>query len=369
MRDPKNIPSSLNGFMQIYEDYENDFKNKHPNKRRMSGDYLQYSTYLQNPVTPFHQAYFQTKYSGKYSWIPYMHLLFSIILIMIYLIGLPIFAPKTFIPGLISLIAIFLIASLAAFYLVKLLNKWNWKYLLIALVFVIGIFYTILIILSFYKCNPKEIPGKFLSILGIAWAPTSFSCFIILKFKPNITDFGGIHLFLGWIYRVSETRGDINTLNSAFDKLINELDNWLNIVFDLVIKNKNEILENFYYNVISNTTILTDIEEDYKDLFEKILKGLLVEEILHSETFPNIEEEDKTIANLKHFDLVWLNYQLASKEFPNIIELIENISKIKLKVVYYSPAKKLKKLKAKLISAIAYIITTLLAPIMSLFLL
>jgi hypothetical protein len=372
MRDPENIPKTLEDFMQIYEDYEKDFKNKHSDEREITVDYLQYSTYLQNPVTQFHQEYFHTKHSGKYTWTPYMYLLFSMILVILYLIGNILSqsnSPDNLSGRIFSLIAVFLIAFLAPFYLIKLTNKWNWKYLLYSLVFVIGVFYTILVILSFFSVVESDsvMLDKLLLIVGVAWAPTSFSIFILLKYKPYITDFGGIHLFLGWIYRVSEMKGDIKALNASFDKLLIELDNWLNHVFKLVIKNKDEILEGFYFNVLSNKTFLSDIEEDHRDLFEKILKGLLVEDLVHSETFSNVKEEEKTIAKLKHFDLAWLNYQLALKEFPNIIKLIEKITTKNLIIDYYSPVKKLKKLKKKLISVIAYIITTLFAPILSLF--
>jgi hypothetical protein len=237
----------------------------------------------------------------------------------------------------------------------------------IIIVFGLGVLYTILIGLEFLEDSSKMILDKFLSILGIAWAPTGFSIFFILKFKPYITDFGGIHLFFGWIYRISETNGDIKTLSSSFHRLIYELDNWLNSIVKVVIKNKYEILENFYFKVITDENFLNEIKINHRDLFEKILQGLLVEELLDSEAFSFVKDENKTIPKLKKFGLVWLNYRLALKELPKIIKLIESIANKKIEITYYSSWIKLKKFKAKFISIAIFILSSLIPLIISIF--
>lgn len=86
MKNPEKIPQTLEDFMQIYIDYENDLKKKYPDDSSMTVGYLQYSQYIENPVTPFHEKYYFSKHNSKHSWTPYFYLALSLIFLSVYIL-------------------------------------------------------------------------------------------------------------------------------------------------------------------------------------------------------------------------------------------------------------------------------------------
>ncbi len=376
MKNSEIIPQTLEDFMQLYIDYEDKLiKNVDLDDKSNTVDYLQYYQYKSDPIIPFHEKYYKSQYSNKYIWMPYIFLILSFVLLCGYLVvsflnvyQVGIVSESKLISRILFVIFENLLVLFLSIYFVKNTNKWLWKYHFSIILILLGGLFTIMIVLTSLSDPSSELLiDRFIAILGLAWAPTCLSLFIFLKYKPYITDFGGINLFFGWIFRVIETNGDIKTLNSSFNKLIYELDSWLNKTLNVIIKNKYELLEGFYLNVISNENFLKEIKANYRDSFEQVLQGLLVEKLLYSDTFDNVKEEKKSLQILNHFDTIYLNYRLAFSELPKIIELIKNLANVKFEIIYYSTLNKLKNLKTKLIPITVFILSTLIPFIISLF--
>lgn len=174
--------------MQIYIDYENDLKKEHPDDSSMTVDYLQYSQYIENPVTPFHKKYYFSKHNSKHSWTPYFYLALSLIFLSIYI---SMSFLNVYLFGIISesillgryfgLILFIGIASLVSYTLLKIVNKWTWKYYLIFVLILLGGLFTTLQVISLFGTSSDILIDKFFSILGISWAPTCFSVFLLIN--------------------------------------------------------------------------------------------------------------------------------------------------------------------------------------------
>ncbi len=369
------MPKSVEELMDIYSAYEEEYKN---------GDYtlvdmLQDYAFFDNPITPTHMDYYQSKYKKGHNWM-ILFLILSIVLYTIHLTGfylllnllgvdiLKFAFNRSFMVILISLYSI-----LVGILFGRIRHKWNWKTPSIFFALLIGIMFSLLIIV-----NPTTLELEpylmflyaLFNVIGFAFGPACLLVFLFYKFHTSITDYGGIHLFLGWIYRISETNGGghLKVLNSSFRHVLNELDSWLNETSKILLKNKNEILENFYLNLISDDKFLENISKKNRDSFNNIFKGLLVENILKSKAFSHSsEEKEKKISHLNKDDLKYLNYRLSLTQTPKIINLINTLSSKKLEVILYSYSEKLKKIKSKIISFIVFMSTTLISFVLSLF--
>jgi len=362
MEKNSNIPNSLNELMKIYQDYEQTEKVEE--KDFYTTDYLQYSCYNKDPITPFHNEYYYTKYKVSYHWISNLFLILSIIFALFYFLGfyieitlLDIEYP--FLGTILIFTPIYSVCTIISLIFSKLSNKWNWKLRSLIFALIIALEFIIFRIIILFQEGIPSIFNFFYTVSGISWAPACIIVFIFARRHVYITDYGSIHLFLGWIYRVSETQGNFKVLTSSFFRLINELDNWLKETLNVLIKNKYEIYEGFYLNLFSNKEFLNNIHKEYKILFQEIFQGLLVEDILYSDTFSDIKEEDKKISCLNLFNLKWLSLRLVLK-LPEVIELIQNISSKKLEIQYYSISKRFKKYRTKIISLGIFILTTVL---------
>ena len=375
------MPESVEKLMETYSHYENDFNTDF----EFSEDVLQDLAYSENPITPTHLKYYHSKYRKGHYWMM-LFFIFSIGLYTIHFAGLYLILNslgvdvlKNFLPRTIGIIIFLSIFALTAFLLKKIAHKWNWKKLAYFFALVIGIASSILIFINptipeinnptyqEFELYITFFYGLF-NLMGIAYGPACLLVSIIYKTHSSITDFGGIHLFLGWIYRISETNGHLKVLNSSFHHLINELDNWLNETSKILIKNKNEILEGFYLNILSKEKFLENICKKYRDSFNNIFKGLLVENILKSKTFSYLSKDvEKKISSLDKVDLKMLNYRLALTQIPKIINIIEILSTKKLEVIFYSFSEKLKKIKSKMVTFILFMFTTLIPLIISFF--
>lgn len=357
------IPKSLNELMRIYQDYEEKEK-EGEEKDFFTADYLQFSCFNNDPITPFHNRYYYTKYKVSYNWVSKLFLLLGIIFSLFYFLGyfIDIFIFDLEIPILGVIILFILVHSISiliSLLFSKISDKWNWKLRAIIFALLIALEFIIVRTISLFTNEVKSIFNFFYSVSGISWAPACIIVFIFAKRHKYITDYGGIHLFLGWIYRVSETQGNFKVLTLSFYRLIKELDNWLKESLNVLIKNKDEIYTCFYLNLISNKEFLNNIHKNHQNLFEEIFQGLLVEEILHSDTFSDIEENDKKISRLDLFNLKWVSIRLAISQLPHIIQLIESLSSKKIDILYYSYFEKLKKYKSKIISFGIFILSTI----------
>ncbi len=361
--------------MQKYIDYEDKLKNIYPDNKSFTVDFLQYRLYKTDRIIPFHKKYYKSKYSSQYFWTPYIPLIFSLILLCSHLIVTflavyqsGIYPESILIVRIGFLIFIYLCTLFASFCFFQVSNKWSWKYIFSILTIGLGSLSTFIIMITpLSETSTEGTIDRIFGIFCISWSPITLALFIFNKYKPYITDFGGIHLFFGWIFRVSETNGDIKTLNSSFHKLIYELNHWLNKTLNVIIKNKYEILEGFYLNVISNENFLKEIKTNYRDSFEQVLQGLLVEKWLYSDTFSDVEKEDKNLPKLDHFNTTYLNYRIAFSELPKIIKLIENLANKKFEIIYYSTLNKFKNFKDKLIPVTIFILSTIVPLIISTF--
>jgi len=194
---------------------------------------------------------------------------------------------------------------------------------------------------------------------GIGWAPACVIFYVTFKHHKYITDYGGIHLFLGWIYRISKTHGDFRALRTSFEKLLIDFDSWLNDSLGLIIKERWKISEGFSLNAITNEKFDDHICIDYRTEIENALSGLLVENILKTKPFESIPESEKKISKLSRDNLKTLSYELALEQLPKIVDLIKKLSSKDMEVRYYSWKQKFNKYRSKLFSVLVFIVGTL----------
>jgi len=362
------MPENIDDLMKIYENYEDKQKDE---KLFYSTDILQDIAYSSNPITPSHKKYYSSRFKSEYHSLMLLFLYLSIIFILIYFIGFYVilnlsefdvwanFIPRT---GLfVSFLSYSIIVPI--YFARSFLNKWNWKFLSIMFPLSIGI---IVAILTFFKVEPGSTESFYAAVftsLGLSLGPTLLMFSLFYKNYKYITDYGGIHLHLGWIYRICQTNGDLKTLNISFKRLLYDLDNWLNLTSKVLIKNKFEILEGFYSNVLSVKNFLGDLTQNFKLNFQTIFSGLLIDEILKSEVF-SYKPENKKISCLKRDDLKYLNYRLALTQIPEIINLIELLTSKKIEIKYYSLMEKFKKFLYKIPGIVIFVLSSLIPLIM-----
>ncbi len=240
----------------------------------------------------------------------------------------------------------------------KNINKWNWvSYATISAV-IIAIVFSTTATIRVFTGEDETFFDIIYTVSGLSLGPAFLIFFLTYKFHSYITDYGGIHLFLGWMYRISESHGDLKALHLSFEKLMLDLDSWLNNTLKLIIKNRIEILEGFSLNIISDENFIDNISKNNKFEFENTLNGLLVDEILISDTFTKVKPEFKEINQLDKFDLKYLSYRVAKNQLPKITKLIEKLSSKKLEVLFYSSSKKFSKYKSKIIQSAIFVIGT-----------
>ncbi|MFX0024461.1 MAG: hypothetical protein ACFE9S_19240 [Candidatus Hermodarchaeota archaeon] len=355
-----NVPESIEQLMEVYENYE-----RKPKKKKFWTD----------PITSFHENYFYTKYKTKHYRLSYVLLITSILLYVFYFLGFIIEAYVFDIPGrsaeLIFRIILFAIPIglilLLIFLIAKDLNKWNWvTYAIWAAI----LFAAILTGVTFYRTFMGQEQMSFSTIYtaaGIGWAPACLIFYVTFKHHKYITDYGGIHLFLGWIYRISKTHGDFRALRASFEKLLVDFDSWLNDSLGLIIKERWKISEGFSLNAVSNEKFDDNICIDYRTEIEKALSGLLVENILKTKTFESIPESERKISKLHRDNLRTLSYELALEQLPKIVDLIKKLSSKDMEVRYYSWKQKFNKYRSKLFSVFVFFVGTLLPMILPLF--
>jgi len=363
------IPKNIEDLLQIYTDYENSQKRKGIFN---TPDLLQKSAYSSDPMTPFHKKYYYSKYRAVHYWLMLSFLILSIILYIVYILGfyiVPNLSGFDIWSNIVSINIIFIVAFSYSIVLSILiprfaLNKWNWKYPSIIMPVSIGIIFAIV---SFLTINPESTESVIFTMCGISLGPACLMIYLSYRNYSYITDYGGIHLHLGWIYRIAQTNGDLKVLNISFARLIEDLDMWLINTSKVTLKNKRLILEGFYLNIISNRNFLADIKQRFISEFESIFNGLLVEDILHSEGFSHVKVKDKKISKLSRSDLEYLRYKLALTQLPAIMELIEKLTSKKGKIKIYSTIDMFIKMWSKILGAVIFLLSTLIPLILPLF--
>jgi hypothetical protein len=355
-----NVPKSIEKLMEVYEKYETQSRKK---------------KFWTNPITSFHEDYFYTKYKTKHYRLSYLLLIISILLYALYFVGFIIEAYVLNIPGrsgeLIFRIILFAIPLglilLLIFLIVKDLNKWNW---VTYAIFTSILLAALLTGITFFRTFIGREEMSFNTIYtaaGIGWAPACIIFYVTYKHHKYVTDYGGIHLFLGWIYRISKNHGDFRALRTSFEKFLIEFDSWLNNTLGLIIRERFRISEGFSLNAISNEKFVDNISINYRTEIENTLSGLLGEDILKTKPFESIHESERKIPKLSRFNLETLSYELALDQLPKIVDLIEKLSSKDLEVRYYSFNQKFNKYKSKLLSFFVFLVGTLLPIILPLF--
>ena len=355
-----NIPKTIEQFMEVYKKYE-----AKPEKKKFWTD----------PITSFHEKYFYTKYKTKYYKLSYLVLITGILLYALYFVGFVIEAYVLNIPGRsgeliyrIILVAIPIgLILLLMFIVAKDLNKWNW---LNYAIWTSILFAAILTGMTFFRTFIGQEKMSFNTIYtaaGIGWAPACIIFYVTFKQHKYITDYGGLHLFLGWIYRISNTHGDFQALRASFEYLLVDFDSWLNSTLGLIIKERWLISEGFCLNAISNAKFDDNISIDYRTEIENALSGLLVEDILKTKPFEGIPESEKKISKLSRSNLKTLSYELALEQLPKIVYLINKLSSQNMEVQYYSFKQKFKKYRNKIFSFFLFFVGTLLPLILPFF--
>jgi len=347
------IPENIDELMKIYEKYENDQKD---DKIFYTQDILQDKAYSSNPITLPHKKYFKSRYKSVYHSLMQVFLYLSIVFFFIYFIGFYVILNLSefdvwanFIDRTVFFVFFLSYSIILPIFIARfILNKWNWKYPSIIIPASIGIIFTIA---NFLKVEPGSTESFYAAVFtsfGLSLGPAFLMFSLFYKNYNYITDYGGIHLHLGWIYRICQTNGDLKTLNISFKRLLYDLDNWLNLTSKLLIKNKFEILEGFYFNIISDKNFFGDLVQKLKPNFQTIFSGLL------------IRQENKKISLLNRKDLQYLNLRLALTQIPEIINLIEVLTSNKIKIKYYSLKEKLKKFSDKIPGIVIFLLSSLL---------
>lgn len=355
-----NVPKSIEKLMAVYEKYETKTRKK---------------KFWTDPITSFHEDYFYTKYKTKYYKLSKLLLIMSILLYALYFVGFFIEAYVLNIPGrsgeLIYRIILFAIPLgfilLLIFLIVKDLNKWNWVSYAIWTSILLA---AVLTGVTFFRTFIGQEEMSFSTIYtaaGIGWAPACIVFYVTYKHHKYITDYGGIHLFLGWIYRISKNHGDFRALRTSFEKFLIDFDSWLNNTLGLIIRERWRISEGFSLNAISNEKFADNISINYRTEIENAVSGLLVEDILKTKLFESIPESERKISKLSRFNLRTLSYELALDQLPKIVDLIKKLSSKDLEVRYYSFKQKFNKYKTKLFAFFVFFVGTLLPIVLPLF--
>ncbi|MFX1391736.1 MAG: hypothetical protein ACFE9Z_16860 [Promethearchaeota archaeon] len=365
----RELPKSTEDLMKIYSKYERENVTE-----ELTADFRQYKTFKEDPITPFHKDYYFTKYKTKHYRISYLILLFCILFYILYFLGFIIEAYILEIGienELYRRLIVFIFPNMYVIIFITIfakgLNKWNWVTYAVGSAIFIAVLFTALIISTLARGEKETIFNIIYTISGLSWAPACLTFYVTYKYHKYITEYGGVHLFLGWIYRISETHGDLKSIHISFTKLITELDSWLNHTLNLTIKNKTDIIESFSLNLISNENFLDNISKIYKNEFERALSGLLGDEILHSVPSFEINIEQRKISHLNRSNLNYLSYRLALNQLPPIISIINNLTNKKLELLYYSTAKKLLKYRSNIISFGIFVVGTIVPLIVPLF--
>jgi hypothetical protein len=347
-----NGPKSIEKLMAVYEKYEIKTKKK---------------KFWTDPITSFHEDYFYTKYKTNYYKLSYLLLIISILLYALYFVGFIIEAYVLNIPGrsgeLIYRIILFAIPIgcilLLIFLVAKDLNKWNWVSYAIWTSILLAALLTGITFFRTFIGREKLSFNTIYTAAGIGWAPACIVFYATYKHHKYITDYGGIHLFLGWIYRISKNHGDFRALRSSFENFLTDFDSWLNSTLGLIIRERWRISEGFSLNAISNEKFGDNISIIYRTEIENALSGLLVEDILKTKPFESIHESERKISKLSRLNLKTLSYELALDQLPKMVELINKLSSKDVEVRYYSFKQKFNKYKNKFFSLFIFLVGTL----------
>jgi len=347
-----NVPKSIENLMAVYEKYETKTGKK---------------KFWTDPITSLHKDYFYTKYKTKHYRLSYVLLSVSILLYALYIVGFVIEAYVLNIPGrsgeLIYRIIMFAIpvgmVLLLIFLVAKDLNKWNWLSYAIWTSILVAAILTGITFFRLFLYQEKMSFNTIYTAAGVGWAPACLIFYVTYKHHKYVTDYGGIHLFLGWIYRISKNHGDFNALRSSFEKLLTDFDSWLNNTLGLIIKERWRISEGFSLNAISNEKFADNISINYRTEIENAVSGLLIEDILKTKPFESIPESERKISKLSRLNLRTLSYELALDQLPKILDLIKKLSSKDLEVQYYSFKQKFNKYKSKFFSFFVFFVGTL----------
>ncbi|NVM45456.1 MAG: hypothetical protein HWN79_11120 [Candidatus Lokiarchaeota archaeon] len=355
-----NVPKSIEKLMAVYEKYETKTRKK---------------KFWTDPITSFHKDYFYTKYKTNYYRLSNLLLIISILLYALYFVGFSIEAYVLNIPGrsgeLIYRIILFAIPVglilLLIFLVAKDLNKWNWVSYAIWPSILMAALFTVITFFRTFIGQEELSFNTIYTAAGIGWAPACITFYVTYKHHKYITDYGGIHLFLGWMYRLSKNHGDFRALRTSFEKFLIDFDSWLNNTLGLIIRERWRISEGFSLNAISNEKFVDNISIVYRTEIENAASGLLVEDILKTKPFESIHESERKISKLSRINLRTLSYELALDQLPKLVDLIKKLSSKDLEVQYYSFKQKFNKYKSKFFSFFVFLVGTLFPIILPLF--
>jgi len=271
MKDQKlTMPISFEKLSRIYKDHKRD-----------------------RFIPEFHKTYFKTNQIKD--TIPLVFLFFGLAFYFYYSIGLFLiiseFDTLHFPGSILNLIvqiycfAYYVLVFAISKYVAH-VDKWNWvkssTFWTIFFVIILSVLFFRFINVYFPQWSSLGVePNIFhysIMISGIVWGPTLIFFFAGYVGQNFITEFGRIHLCLGWIYylanKSTETSEyvDFRFLTKTFKRLISELENWLKKTYRLIFQNKDEIEANFFSNLINEKSFLSFYsDKDKKNIFEEIL--------------------------------------------------------------------------------------------------
>jgi len=273
-------------------------------------------------ITEYHKSYFKT--SQIKDWLPLTLFFIGIALYCYYFIGLVLIISEFhvwYFPGwntnlalqlflFIYWILIFAVSKVIGF------DKWNWVKVSIFwttfFIIILSVLFFLLVSINFPQWNSFGVdPNIFhylIMISGMVWGPALILFFIVYVGQTFITEFGGVHLCLGWIYYLANqsaenpANDDFNFLSKSFKRLISELENWLKRTYRLNFHKKDKIVANFIGNLFNEKNFL-EFHSDKQNIFEVILLNKPPESELSFPIVQKIIELVKDVSTKKKIKL------------------------------------------------------------------
>ncbi|MBA7557891.1 hypothetical protein ES705_50669 [subsurface metagenome] len=196
------IPKSIEEFMEIYEAYEDSFKVEE--EAFLTVDILQNHAYFDNPITPFHELYYLSKFKVKNHKIYTIFFILSIFFFILHFTGyylvLNLMGTEVMEKIVFRTLFVIGISAYSVFFsilLSKNTTKWKWKTIATVFPITIGFVFSVIFFIGGDQNSPESFLSAIFMSAGTAFGPACLSIFLIYKNFPSITDFGGINLFLG----------------------------------------------------------------------------------------------------------------------------------------------------------------------------
>ena len=219
------------------------------------------------------------------------------------------------------------------------LNHWNFKRTVLYISLILLGWQSAILVVRFVFdiISPLEL---FITLMGVSWGPTCITIAILYFLGNYINPLGVTHLNLAWLYRLSREQGSFTLINQFYRYFLNDLSKLFEDQLNLMIKNKDELIENFAEELVENHDHLKKAlaKKDLKKneyLLTIIFNKL---EMLHVPTnLINAKDKKKLRKPASKRDIRFLIYDHVIQDcVPDLIDLTETLSSIPIELVKYS---------------------------------